>query len=173
MRSSAHNLTQIQRQPSVLLWLPSSRLAFILQESMPSSITRDRPKSIYYHNGIGGRGNYHKRAEEDPSFRQSRAHFARSLAAYLCRGCSGHASKQHEFEEAGDSSIRKGRGFRILSKWFTGIGALWRSQADSIHQVATFLLPRLRHQITPPKHSLSVQPTSLEGSSFSWVNGQL
>lgn len=90
---------------------------------MPSSTARGRPKTTYYHNGIGGRGNYHKRAEDvDPSSRQSRSHFARSLAAFFSIGGSGNASKQHVLEEEGDGSTGKSREFRFPSRWFTGIG---------------------------------------------------
>lgn len=154
MHSSAHNLTQIQGQPSVFLWLPSSHLAFIMQESMPPSITRGRPKSTYYHNGIGGRGNYHKRDEKDPSLRQSRSHFAQSLAAYFCRGCSGNASKQHELE-AGDSSSGTDRGFMIPSKWFTGTGAFGRSEAHRQHSSSSDMFATT---VTPSDHTSQALP---------------
>lgn len=123
---------------------------------MPSSITRGRSKSTYYHNGIGGRGNYHKRAEDvDPSFRQSRSHFARSLAAYFCRGCSGNASKHHVLEEAGDASPGKGRGLRFPSKWFTGIGALGSCEAHRQHSSSSDMFATT---ITPSDHTSQALP---------------
>lgn len=129
--------TQLESNPTSSL---GSSLAFffpfglIMQESMPSSISRGGPKSTYYHNGIGGRGNYHKRAEDaDTSFRQSRSHFARSLAAVFCRACSGDVSKQYMLEEEADGSTGKGRGLRFPSKWLIGIGALGSCEARKQH----------------------------------------
>ena len=122
---------------------------------MPSSITRGRPKSTYYHNGIGGRGNYHKRAEEDPSFRQSRSHFARSLAAYFCRGCSGNASKQHQLGKAEDGSTGTDRGFMIPSKWFTGIGPFGRSEAHRQHSSSSDMFATT---VTPLDHTSQALP---------------
>lgn len=101
---------------------------------MPSSIARDRPKTTYYHNGIGGRGNYHKRAEDaDPSSHQRRSHFAQSLAAFFSIGDSRNASKQHVSKKEGDGTLEKGQELRFPSRWFTGIVALGSRGARRKH----------------------------------------
>lgn len=101
---------------------------------MPSSIARGHPKTTYYHNGIGGRGNYYKRTEDaDPSSHQRRSHFAQSLAAFFTIGGSENASKQHVFKKEGDSSIEKGQESRFPSRWFAGIVALGSRGARRKH----------------------------------------
>lgn len=95
--------------------------------SMPSALVRGRPKTTYYHNGIGGRGNYHKRAEDPDltSRQQRRSHFPRSIAAFF--GGSGNihnAFKTHTVTEEEELSQAKGRELRFPSRWFIGIGSL-------------------------------------------------
>lgn len=92
---------------------------------MPISVARGRPKPTYYHNGIGGRGNYHKRADDaDPSSRQRRSHFPRSLAAWFSRGGSGNTPKQHVLAAEGESSNMKARELCFPSRWLIKIRAL-------------------------------------------------
>lgn len=98
-------------------------------EAIPSTLVRGRPKPTYYHNGIGGRGNYHKRAEDaDPTSRRPRrSHFPRSIAALF--GGSGHlqnASKTPTLTEEEDLTHAKVRELPLSfpSRWFIGIGSL-------------------------------------------------
>ncbi|MCJ1470905.1 hypothetical protein MMC07_009553 [Pseudocyphellaria aurata] len=101
-----------------------------MHESIPSShsaAVRVRPKTTYYHNGIGGRGNYHKRAEdtEPPLRQQRRPRFPRSIAAFFGGGGSPHtASKTPTFTEAEELSHAKVRELTFPSRWFIGIGGL-------------------------------------------------
>lgn len=99
---------------------------------MPSALVRGRPKTTYYHNGIGGRGNYHKRAEDtDPTSRQQRrSRFPRSIAALFSgSGNTQNASKTPTLTEEKELSHAKVRELRFPSRWFIGIGGLGNRRA--------------------------------------------
>lgn len=123
---------------------------------MPSSIARGRPKTTYYHNGIGGRGNYHKRAEgADPPSCQCRSHFARSLAAFFSRGGSGNAPKKHVLAEDGTNSNGKSRELSFPSRWFIGIGALGSRGARRQHSLSSDMSATT---VTPSEYTSQALP---------------
>lgn len=105
-----------------------------MQDLKPLAVAQGRPKTTYYHNGIGGRGNYHKRAEyADPASRQERARFPRSLAALFSRGDSRNIPKRHTLTVDGESSIGKTREQIFTSGWFIRIGALGSKRSQRQH----------------------------------------
>lgn len=135
-----------------------SSLAFEMQEPMPSSSIRGRSKTTYYHNGVGGRGNYHKRTEDaDSSSPQHQPRFARSLAAFLNRGSSGTASKPHVLTHKGESSNGKGRELRFPLRWFIGIGALGSCGARKHHSPSSDM-PAI--SLTSSEHTSEELPLS-------------
>lgn len=106
-----------------------------IPSSMPSALVRGRPKTTYYHNGIGGRGNYHKRAEDpDPTSRQQRrSHFPRSIAAFFGGSGNHNASKTSTLTEEDELSHAKGRELHFTSRWFIGIGGLRNRRVPRHH----------------------------------------
>lgn len=107
-----------------------------IPSSMPSALVRGRPKTTYYHNGIGGRGNYHKRAEDtDPTaHQQRRPHFPRSIAAFFSGNGNLHnASKTPTLTEEEELSHGKVRELHFPSRWFIGIGGLRNRRARRQH----------------------------------------
>lgn len=118
----------------LLLFSILLRLAATMQDLMPLAVAQDRPKTTYYHNGIGGRGNYHKRAEyANPAFRQERARFPRSLAAFFSRGDSRNIPKRYTLTVDGESSIGKARESIFPWRWFIRIGALGSRRSRRQH----------------------------------------
>lgn len=117
-----------------------SRLAAKMQDLMPLAGAQGRPKTTYYHNGIGGRGNYHKRTEyADPASRQESARFPRALADFfsksdsLSKSDSKNIQKRHNLTVNGESSIGKAR--ESISHWrrLIGIGALGSRRSQRQH----------------------------------------
>lgn len=115
---------------------PSPSFAFTMQQSipssMPSALVRGRPKPTYYHNGIGGRGNYHKRAEHaDSTIRQQRRpHLPRSIAAiFSSNGNLHNASKTPTLTKEEELSHGKFREIHCPSRWFIGIEGLRNRRA--------------------------------------------
>lgn len=107
-----------------------------IPSSMPSPLARRRPKTTYYHNGIGGRGNYHKRAEDtDPtSHQQRRSNFPRSIAAFFSGSENlQNASKTPTFKEEEELSHPKVRELHFPSRWFISIGSLGNRRARRQH----------------------------------------
>lgn len=97
-----------------------------MQEPTSTTASRGRPKTTYYHNGIGGRGNYHKRSDESDT-KQRRPNFAWAFAA-LFSSCSSNSNVKHTAEESSleeDLPDLKGSQLReshLPSRWFNGIG---------------------------------------------------
>lgn len=127
-----------------------------IPSSMPSTVLRGRPKTTYYHNGIGGRGNYHKRAEDtDPTSRQQRSsHFPRSIAAFFGGGNLQNASKTPTLTEEEELSHAKARELPFPSRWFIGIGGLGnrrvrRRHSPSSNMSATTVTPEYSNQALP------------------------
>lgn len=95
-----------------------------MQEPNSTVLARGRPKTTYYHNGIGGRGNYHKRSDKSDT-KQRRSYFACALSAIFS---SGNSNVHFEAEEPSvneDLSQLKGGRLResyFPSRWFNGIG---------------------------------------------------
>ena len=92
-------------------------------------MARGRPKTTYYHNGIGGRGNYHKRDDEtDPtSHQQRRSNISRSIAAFFSGSIGGYGNFHHVSEvptSTGDEELAhsKVRELHLPSRWFVRIG---------------------------------------------------
>lgn len=109
-------------------------LAAKMQDLMPLAVAQGRPKTTYYHNGIGGRGNYYKRAEyADPASRQERARVSRWLAAFFSTGDSRNIPKRHTLTVDGESSIGKAREPIFPSRWFIRIGALGGRRSQRQH----------------------------------------
>lgn len=124
-------------QPGFRASTPVQHLVMVgrkMQDLMPLAVAQGRPKTTYYHNGIGGRGNYHKRTEyADPASRQERARFPRSLAAFLNRGDSRNKPKRHTLTVDGESSVGKARDPIFLSRWLRRIGALGSRRSQRQH----------------------------------------
>lgn len=111
-----------------------------MPDLMPISVVQGRPKTTYYHNGIGGRGNYHKRTEyADPASRQERARFPRSLAAFFSRNDSRNIPKRHTLTVDGESSIGKARESIFPSRWLIRIGALGSTRSRRQHSPSSDL----------------------------------
>ena len=96
-------------------------------ESKPPAPPRGRPKTTYYHSGIGGRGNYHKR-NKDTSPPKHHANFSRSLLTLL-GGYNGSSRSQEssstkEDEAAGARLQRPHIPCRWLIK-FGGLKSKW------------------------------------------------
>lgn len=109
----------------------SSRLAVMTQDS---SLPRSRSKTTYYHSGIGGRGNYHKRSEySDPSSCQGGSRFSRSLAAFFNRDDSSNTSQRHTLTEDGKSSNGKAREPIFPLGCFIGIGVFGSRRSQKQH----------------------------------------
>lgn len=120
---------------------PSRSFGSTMHESMPSSMARGRrPKTTYYHNGIGGRGNYHKRDDETyPTSRQQRrSNISRSIAAFFSGSIGGSGNFYHESkvptltgdEELAHSKVRE---MHFRSRWFIRIGGLGNRRARRQH----------------------------------------
>lgn len=134
---------------------PSPPFPSTMNESMPSFLPRSRPKTNYYHNGIGGRGNYHKRAEKaDPPSREHRPHFPRSIVAFFNIGSSGNLQKRNALAAEDGLSHGKVRESHFPSKWLIGIGGLGdrrslRQRSPSSDMSATTVTSEYSNQALP------------------------
>lgn len=112
-----------------------------MHEPTSTALSRGRPKTTYYHNGIGGRGNYHKRSEESDT-KQRRSHFIWALAA-LFSSSGGSSNVHHTAEELSlreDLPELKGSRLReshFPSRWFNGIGRFGNRRTRRQHSPAS------------------------------------
>lgn len=130
-------------QPDFCASTPLQRLVTVgrkMQDLMPLAGAQGRPKTTYYHNGIGGRGNYHKRTEyTDPASRQGSAQSPRSLADFFCKSDtfskrdSRNIQKRHTLTVNGESSIGKAREPIFHWRRFIRIGALGSKKSQRQH----------------------------------------
>ena len=104
-----------------------------------SSLVEGRPATMYFHTGIGGRGNYHKTAAPDgsdgmagpPRIRRDydRSYLPRSLHSLFSSGIGG-AGNVHPINDAAtltaDEELARSRtrDSRLPLRWFVGIGGM-------------------------------------------------
>lgn len=139
-----------------------SQLAAKMQDLVPLAGAQGRPKTTYYHNGIGGRGNYHKRTESaDPASRQESARFPRSLADFFSKSDSRNIPRRHTLTVDGESSTGKAREPIFDWRRFIRIGALGSRRSQRQHSPNSDLsATTLTTSEYNNRHSLSVLRTS-------------
>lgn len=111
-----------------------------MQRSHSSAPPQDRPPATYYHNGIGGRGNYHK-YNRDKESKNRRSVFPRSIAAVFSGGSGGGAFRHNsdkpslvELDEPKPSQPDKPYGF---SRWFNIMSCFGARRAGRQHPPAS------------------------------------
>ena len=110
------------------------------ESNLPSTLPRARSKTTYYHNGIGGRGNYHKRADPNPS-QQHRSPFSRSIATLFSVG-SGNDISPANPSLIGKKPIKTSspppprlRGTHFPAQWFVSLGAFCSRRSSRHHSL--------------------------------------
>ena len=113
--------------------------------SSETSLVDDRPKTMYFHGGIGGAGNYRKVVRDDttvptpkPRARQpNRSHLPRSLTGLFSSGIGGAGNMHTRAQEAAltaEEEIKRARirESHLAKRWFVGIGGMGNRR--SIHR---------------------------------------
>lgn len=129
-------------------------------ETSETSLVGDRPKTMYFHGGIGGVGNYRKVIRDDttdptpkPRTRQPhRSHLPRSLTGLFSSGIGGAGNMHTRAEEAALTAEEEMKRARIreshfAKRWFVGIGGMGNRRS-------------MRHQNSPGNLTSSTASSS-------------
>ncbi|KAL8795978.1 MAG: hypothetical protein Q9195_001554 [Heterodermia aff. obscurata] len=109
--------------------------------SSVTSLVLDRPKTMYFHGGIGGAGNYRKIVRDDitdsvpktstrqPTRQPNRSHLPKSLKKLFSSGIGGAGNMHTRAEEAALSAEEEAKRAKIreahlAQRWFVGIGGM-------------------------------------------------